>query len=371
MLTMLELKSFRGFQHLKLDRLSRINLISGKNNTGKTALLEAVFLQLGPLQPQLATSFSHRGELSGARTLPLGLRYADEWPALFHDRATNNSIELSCEIDSSVRQRLVISIRDARTEVIQSAGKGGESASEGGSATTQEPTLELVYRVEGPNATQIEAVATPITTGTTMGLLRESLSVTRTSTILSWLPKATLLGTDRQSRTRLAEQFSALKDKREHGPIEDALRALEPRLKEIEIRVSAKRAELAADVGLTQLVPLRMMGEGVTRVTEILLAIFRTPGGVVLIDEIENGLHYSVLPTVWDAVISAARRAGAQVFATTHSFECIRAAYEAAVANPNYELGVHRLDRIDGAIAPVTYDRDMLRASFSIGLETR
>src|ERR1035441_6042234 len=127
MLTLLEFNNFRGFSRLRLDNLSRVNLAAGKNNTGKTAPLEGIFLQLGPLQPQLATSFSHRGEGGGTSLLPIGLRYSDEWQSLFLDREINNPIELSCEIGSTTQQKLTISLREAKVETIQSSGKGTES----------------------------------------------------------------------------------------------------------------------------------------------------------------------------------------------------------------------------------------------------
>src|SRR2546423_161740 len=44
MLDSLSIKNFRLFRDLKVESLSRVNLIAGKNNTGKTALLEAVYL---------------------------------------------------------------------------------------------------------------------------------------------------------------------------------------------------------------------------------------------------------------------------------------------------------------------------------------
>ena len=47
------------------------------------------------------------------------------------------------------------------------------------------------------------------------------------------------------------------------------------------------------------------------------------------IDEIENGLHYSVHKDVWRPLELWQRQLDIQVFATTHSYEMIRAAYEA------------------------------------------
>ena len=169
----------------------------------------------------------------------------------------------------------------------------------------------------------------------------------------------------------MAEQFSELRHSQQHVPVEDILRRLDPRLRKLEIRVEARRPQLAADVGLSQLVPLRMMGEGVTRVVEILLAVFSTPGGIVLVDEIENGLHYSVLEEVWKAIAEGARTSDVQLIATTHSWECIRAAHHFFSNDTQYDFRLHRLDRRNGDITATTLDRSALEASLKMGLEVR
>jgi ABC-type multidrug transport system ATPase subunit len=82
------------------------------------------------------------------------------------------------------------------------------------------------------------------------------------------------------------------------------------------------------DIGIGRLIPLPLLGEGTVRLLEILLAISTTRDGVVLIDEIENGLHYSVLKKVWKAIAQYARKSNSQIVTTTHSWESIEAARE-------------------------------------------
>ena len=83
------------------------------------------------------------------------------------------------------------------------------------------------------------------------------------------------------------------------------------------------------DIGLSELVPLPAMGEGMTRLARILLGMSSVPGGVILVDEIEIGIHHSAMVGAWKAIGQAAERFDVQVFATTHSFECIQKAVEA------------------------------------------
>jgi AAA15 family ATPase/GTPase len=113
------------------------------------------------------------------------------------------------------------------------------------------------------------------------------------------------------------------------------------------------------------------MGEGIRRLMSILLAILNSPGGLVLIDEVENGLHYSVMKRVWQAIAQAARQAHAQLFATTHSWECIQAAHHAFQESGPYELRYFRLDRVREEIVVKSMDERMLTAIEKTDLEVR
>ena len=122
------------------------------------------------------------------------------------------------------------------------------------------------------------------------------------------------------------------------------------------------------DIGLSELVPLSMMGEGMTRIARIILAISSAAGGIVMVDEIENGIHYSVLEKVWSAIADAAERAQVQVFATTHSFECMEAAHKAL----GEKLMFHRIeDTREGRKRCVTLEAEGLAAAIRHGFEVR
>ena len=125
------------------------------------------------------------------------------------------------------------------------------------------------------------------------------------------------------------------------------------------------------DIGLPRLVPIPFMGDGVRRVLSIVLAIANASGGVVLIDEIENGLHYSAQKHLWQAVAAAARRLDVQIFATTHSWELIRSAHEAFSETHPTDFRLHRLDRVNGEITVTSYDQEMIEAALFSGLEMR
>ena len=148
----------------------------------------------------------------------------------------------------------------------------------------------------------------------------------------------------------------------------EALRIVEPGLRSVEDNSASGVPMIWGDIGLPELVPLQVMGEGMTRIARAILAISVAPKGIVLIDEIENGLHHSILPKVWEAIEKAARQFDTQIFATTHSFECMEAAHHALDAA---SLLVHRLEAVDGKIGCISYEPAELDAAISHSLEVR
>ena len=77
-------------------------------------------------------------------------------------------------------------------------------------------------------------------------------------------------------------------------------------------------------------IPLRSLGEGAVRMFGIALALANSKGGLLLIDEVENGLHYSVPSDFWKMVLQVARDNDVQVLATTHSWDVVEGFTEAA-----------------------------------------
>ncbi|MGQ9778739.1 MAG: AAA family ATPase [Bacillota bacterium] len=126
------------------------------------------------------------------------------------------------------------------------------------------------------------------------------------------------------ARTRIplqedAERFGRLELVGRQEALLKALQVIEPRLCRLAVVVAGGVPIIHGDIGLERLVPLPIMGEGMTRFASLVLAMANAPNGVVLIDEIENGLHHTILPQVWRAIGETARDFNTQVFATTHS----------------------------------------------------
>ena len=99
--------------------------------------------------------------------------------------------------------------------------------------------------------------------------------------------------------------------------------------KRIEVLSEPSGPSIYLDIGLDTLVPLAVCGEGMVRLFSIILELVASRNGVLLIDEIDNGLHYSVMPKLWELLGELVEKHQVQVFGTTHNDDIMRSALEA------------------------------------------
>ena len=104
------------------------------------------------------------------------------------------------------------------------------------------------------------------------------------------------------------------------------------------------------------------------RIAGIVLAMASSRGGIVLIDEIENGIHHTVLQDLWRAIERSAKYFDVQVFATTHSFECLSAAGRSLSEK---DMVFHRLEVTNGSNQCTTYEAEEFEAALEHDFEVR
>ena len=360
MYTSFTAKNFRCFKHLTIEPLGQINLIAGKNNVGKTALLEALFLHSGAYNPALILKVdAFRGieavqfNLTEWASLP--------WASIFWQFDTSKTIELVGE-NTHTGQRWLW-LREADRSQIPTS--------------SVQPPLIPPSDVE---AAQLSLDATPALQLEFQELDRSSkiYLVADRSGIRSVPPPpgppfpAVYYGARfRLPAVQEAERFGRLELQGRQDVLLRTLWHIEPRLKRLAMVIVAGQPVLHGDIGLSRLVPLPLMGGGVERVASLVLGIANTPDGVVFVDEIENGLHYSVLQSLWEAIGSVAQEFNTQIFATTHSFECIKAAQKAFEGGEENDFRYHRLDRRDAQIHAVTFTKRQLATAIKTDLEPR
>ena len=368
MFTALSIKNFRCFSDFTIEPLERVNLIAGENNSGKTALLEAVFLVAGGNNlSRWERANSDRGMASPRRVVSASTRrlYGNDpasvgfpfWRHFFRNLDSTQTILISAGQAQGLQHRVELRVLDDESAQLPLFQE--QETSQRQNFTMDdflELAIELVY-VEPFGETRT----------TRVGIDRPVRLRVRPAAVRSFF----LPSNDRSSPEEDAQQLGELVVSKRPYDILDGLRIIEPRLRRLAPVPTAEGSFIYADIGLGEMLDLRFMGDGLVHLTSILLHIASAAGGIVLIDEIENGLHHSIMHKVWRAIAAAARQFNTQVIATTHSYECIWAAHEAFVANGQYDFHLHRLDRVDDKIRAFTYDQETLTSSVKADLEVR
>ena len=349
MLNDLRIRNFRALRALDVDRLAPINVLAGKNNSGKTTLLEALFLLCGAGNPSLALNVNViRGfDPTGGSTLPETF-----WKPLFNNLDMTGIVEIEAAHDSLGQLTLSISSERPTTVELPLNGPDGSAAT----VVSSETALLFSFRKHAGELVEGR-----------VRLVGGGLQVERPAA--APLPfEAVFLSSHGGNAREDAMRLGQLRTRKMGVPVVEALRIVEPRLQSIEDNTASGVPMIWGDIGLSELVPLPVMGEGMTRIARLILAISVAPGGIVLVDEIENGLHHTALEKVWRAVDTAARRFNTQVVASTHSYECLETAQRTLAPD---RLAVRRLENGGDGIRCVTYGAEAIKAAIAHGLEVR
>jgi AAA domain, putative AbiEii toxin, Type IV TA system len=355
----LTVSDFRGMRSLRVERLGRINIVTGRNNTGKTTLLEALFLHAGGFNPQLSlTLVALRGrEMFSVQNSPAA---EAPWDSLFrnYDTALRPTIEAMLDgARDRIQLRSVHDPSDLRGIPVYVDEKGPPASS--------------------PFPDAFQALELTHSRGKEAGVTKHYLVLD--SRGLRMIPQpspptvgAFFLSPSVRDLKGEIEQYGTLVVRKAEEPVLEMMRLLEPGLKSLSISLESGSPIVYADVdGSSRLLPLHLMGQGISRLFVLATYLVKASGGVLLIDEIENGIHHSAFESLWSAIFAGARRLNVQIFATTHSFELMAAATRALPKTAGDDLRVVRLESGSQGLSARTLDSEAVSAAVSAGFEVR
>lgn len=175
------------------------------------------------------------------------------------------------------------------------------------------------------------AMITPHGIGGSDSLVHFSSDVGRGGNGVVKIPRVFLFSAKKTSPVVLADKYNnlILREGAEEQLL-TLLTVIAPQLEKLRYAKITDRALVYAGVGLPSLIPTSQMGEAFVRMINLYTDILLAETDVLLIDEIENGLHSSVYNAIWEGIITVALQSNVQVFATTHNKECLKAAFETA-----------------------------------------
>lgn len=372
-------QNFRGFRDLQLDDLARVNLIAGKNNTGKTALLEAILTFTGVYDSSMLLRIpAEQRQSFKSYRLEEGTELINPgWPLIFHNFETSKPIFM-CGQNAGRENR-----------------KGKENGTGAGESQQLEISLVDVDRLFELSTRRINLERVVDESRRVLVYKEEKLfwislnpyTRSRNSAAqFAGVPKAEDIPRETRHKSRFlaaktpltadddAPLYTEIRVAGQDKGLFSVTRKIEPRLEQIELLHNGLGVELHGRLeGLGQPLPFSSMGDGLRRIMSLMLAIGTTEDGIVLVDEIENGIHHSVQVDVWKAIAEAANACNVQVFATTHSYEMIQAAHEAykEVKPFDFRLFGLRRNKESNEIRIASYDEETLDAAVEMYLEMR
>ncbi len=363
MLESLRVRNFRGFRDLRVEGLGRINLVAGRNNSGKTALLEALSLLTGAGYPSLAfnplvtrgAELLAESESASVSQAPGISVHESVWKSMFHKLDLGRKITVQARHSAIGALSLNVDFSRQKNVEIKIGGLGGTSV------ITLQDTLGFVYNSSVTGTVTSQALVDE------QG--RKISAYTGDSDSEPKIPIPSAFLVDRAaSQAQDARNLGEVRRQKRGGLVLEALRIIEPRIESLEDNSASGVPMIWADIGLPELIPLAALGDGLGRAARLFTGMIHVEGGVLLVDEIENGFHHSAVPKVWEAIDEMSRDFGVQVFATTHSYECLESAYD-ALGDKRFTL--HRIESKATGNRCVTYSPEALRGAVRHNREVR
>jgi AAA15 family ATPase/GTPase len=352
MISSIHIRGYRGFADFEMSGLERVNLLVGKNNSGKTALLEALYLLVSRDRPSsLWPVLVGRGEQleSGDRS-EVRLKELD-----ISHLFTGHEIQLGSEFSIHATNR----------------------------TSERKLTISVVPMTGETRQVRLQIQSYPPT-------LNQAISLTRSLAIRTDMldpPQWRQTSGDEESHVQFiatgsleGNELISLWDRvaltPDEGRVLSALKFLDEDIERIAAQAGTQNYQgrggfIVKIKGREHPIPIGSMGDGMWRMMAMAIAIAHCKDGVLLVDEIDTGLHYTVMANMWRLILGTAKELDVQVFATTHSSDCIKSLAELCYEDANVAANV-TLQRIEaGKSKSVPYTANEIEIAAEREIEVR
>ena len=370
LLNSLEIQRFRAFEYLSIEKLGRINLIVGRNNVGKSTVLEAIRLYANLGAPHVLMDILDSRDDQLDRDADFRLAATKALPAiqhLFHGYPALSKITEPVRIGpfAAADSTLNIGIEWIRPST---SDDGKEQFLPG-----DNPAL-------APNSESVPAVVLRIGGYTRYMSLDRSMDSHfrrwqfQPKTFLDLSTPCVCVGPHGLSAAHQQKIWEAVALSDLEQDVIDSLNIVYPGVDAVAMMPTSTPGNASVRVkhpAFPRPHPLKSLGDGTGRIFGLTLSLVAAQRGILLIDEIENGIHYSVLVALWKFIAKVARRLDVQVFATSHSLDCIKAFHEVTHEDKAIEGVLNRIESRKGVLRSVLFDEDKLDRFLDEGIELR
>ena len=352
MLTCFDIKNFRLFKELNIPKLSRVNLFVGKNNSGKTALLESLHIYIGNGTPEILLSSLERREeyWDSNKDIESFLRHlfnGHNIPFLDDEgiilKATNIlKFSTYALIENKTDRKLVKSIKNENSIINY--------------ILAIEKNDKIINQINLDN----DIFDFKNTKNRSRLIRRED-----NSNNVNYVSTETI---DKEALARLWDSITLTKLEEE---VVAGLKIIEPKIAGVvfvESKTFRSRIPLVKIMGKDERLPLKSMGDGIFRLFYMILSLVNSKNGYLLIDEFENGIHWSVQRKLWNIIFKLSEKLNVQIFATTHSGDCVSSFKEcwgelsedsATFYRVNSDTDIYRIKRYGYELLDDSIDTDV------------
>lgn len=299
MLQSIKVKNFRCFKDFELSNFGQINLIGGGNNSGKTVLLESIFVA----QSQHPNSLRDIQEM---RYLDINVFDHEDtgvlWDGYFYEQDTTDTIELEVKETDGLVRKTICSIKNPSF------------------LETENMSVSYLH-----NGKEYLALKVKVDNGDFATATEEY----HPRLVVKPVVNIGFISTDKfnYNKQELAKGYSRLEMENQSKYVLEGLQTIDPTIKEIKV-IALGEPNLYVRRGNSKLMPINLFGTAIDKIATIILILLNNRNGTLLIDEIENGIHYTNHGSVWKLIFKLAIKFNIQVFTTTHSKEIVQAFHE-------------------------------------------
>lgn len=309
----IRIDNYRNFPTMEINDLSRVNIFVGRNNSGKSCLLEAVFLLTGVSNPQLLLS------CNTFRDFPK----IEDFSYFFHNMEGDKPISLTAESAYNDFYDRTLSLRLVPQNTVET--DSARPLSGNSLSSNQNAQQKIIFKASVGNETvETSFVNTCVNIGQNS---QEKGEIT-----LSPNYKEKICCSFLSTKYAMTDAIDATKKliiANKEYEIVEGLRLIDHRVKNLTVTSN----EILIDVGLTKKMPINFLGDGMRRLFSIIVNIIACKDGVLLVDEIDNGLHHKMMKSMWTLIVKMANLYNVQLFVTTHNADSLKGIYESASHN--------------------------------------
>ncbi|MBE6029406.1 MAG: DUF2813 domain-containing protein [Clostridiales bacterium] len=357
MLSNLTIENFRGIQKLNIEDMRRLVLLSGKNNVGKSSVLEAVFFMMDHLSPD---SFNRMNVFRGLNTPTNGVSL---WEPLFFQMDPDNTIKIQATRGEDTL-KLIYSKDDSYIPA-QNGGLPQDAVGSFQSSAKRDYTLRFDFQMKG----SVDYSELGHFTTSNNGMLREIYDETGNKQLMSLTYTSFVNNNFVRTDRAILDRMGKAEIKGEKRKLIEFLNYIDPSISDI-VTLSVNGIPQLYINTNNKLLPVQFSGDGINKMLYIVLSIMDAKDGIVLIDEIDTGFHHSMYKVLWEIVADVSRDYNCQVIATTHSYENIIGAIEGVSSCPE-DFSFYRLGYDKEGLKSFRSSYDLLKSAIRSDLEVR